>query len=238
MPVAEATRKTLSFPRRHTLPVERVLLEEPAPPFPLWWTPMKAAVHRGVQETRHFVCPYVRLTDEGPDWGVEPNPGDEIGWCMDPNRPDTCFPAGLASATQVPLDEVPYHQVYWRIRRGATARAINKRVWEALVRWASGRGLTVCYWEKDELPVPRERWLGVTGNEFEGEGEGEPPPEAHALLDEFPALRNFGRHALLMKGDEVLFDPACSYRPMWGTQPKSYSLDDIEYGLSFETGGD
>lgn len=67
----------------------------------------------------HFKThPIVRLTAAGIDWGVAPDCGDEIGYCMQPYRGDDCLQAAVATCAQVPIEQIPDLNLAARFERG------------------------------------------------------------------------------------------------------------------------
>jgi hypothetical protein len=160
------------------------------------------------------VYPIVRLTEDGVDWGAAPGPGDEIGYGMRPLRLDECLRAAVATATQIPIEQVPDLRLDDRLRRGDRSQDISRDGWSRIETWAGTKGLTLKLWPK--TPAQRERWIGVCA------GAGEV----------------FGDHCLVMCHNRVVFDPACSIAPPPGTALAAYSPESIVYGLSFESEGE
>ncbi|MEK6273356.1 MAG: hypothetical protein AABM42_12055 [Actinomycetota bacterium] len=174
----------------------------------------------------------VRLTDAGPDWGVMPGPNDQVGYAMDPFREDDCFQAAIATATQVPIEQVPDLDIDRQLEEGVDPLTIDELGWQRIERWAGKRGLELRFW--DELPVPRERWIGVSRLDqgllrqiFLASGDP-PTPRLHG--DEYL----FFDHCQVMADDQLVFDPVCSQSPPPGHTHKAYSISEMVYGISFE----
>jgi hypothetical protein len=165
--------------------------------------------------------PIVRLTDDGIDWGAEPGPGDEIGYCMNPNplRTDTCFQAAIATVTQIPIEEVPDLNIDRRLKEGADPDELNRMGWDRIDRWAAKRGLTPRLWE--QVPVPRRRWIGVVVIEASRFARGHDEPV-------------FDDHCLIMSFDRLIFDPMCSVTPPPGMRLMDFRPTDITYGITFD----
>lgn len=166
------------------------------------------------------IHPIVRLTEKGVDWGSEPGPGDLIGYGMHPYRTDDCVQAAIATATQIPIEQVPDLGILRRARlRGEDPAEISETSWGRIETWAITRGLTLRFWEG--LPLPQQRWIGVVVDDPD-DGETED---------------HFLDHCLVLVRDRLLFDPACSVKPPPGMEPLSaghFSLDQITYGFSLD----
>lgn len=176
--------------------------------------------------------PIVRLTEEGIDWGVMPRPGDLVGYAMNPARQNDCWPAAIATCTQIPIEQVPdpLPQIERKIERGVDPEQANAEGWGTVLRWADRHGWEIHHW--DEVPVPRERWIGVVV-----------PPRSKVLV---PTADNsglrplaegevaFASHGLVMSYDRLLFDPMVSIVAPPGLRTARYTPDEITYGLSFE----
>lgn len=173
----------------------------------------EAFIERLDREGRRPIHPIVRLTDDGVDWGVIPRKGDEVGYGMHPYRSDGCLRAAIATATQVPIEQVPDLRLDDRLDRGEDLDEISRTSWVCIEEWAASRGLVMKFWT--EVPAPRERWIGVSKDEE----------------DELP----FGDHCLVMCRDRLLFNPNCSVMPPPGTEVFNATTDSITYGLSFES---
>lgn len=195
-----------------------VLLDRPEGPTPddpstqrRWWQKLKREQRKRVK-TR----PIVRIADDEVDWGSAPGPDDEVGYGMRPYARDDCFRAAIATAVQAPIEEVPDLKLHHRFLGGEDPMEINRRAWEAIGRWAEDGGYVPMFWDDDELPVPRDRWIGVIKS----------PSRA--------ADSPFADHCLVMCHDSLVFDPACSAKALPGTQPLRLSPSLIEYGITFE----
>jgi hypothetical protein len=204
-------RKVATLPSARKARSRRVLLDRPSAALPedAWVREWRRANARPWRE-----YPIVRLTAEGVNWGVMPEPGDEIGYAMDTYRTDTCMQAATATATQVPIEQVPDPDLDTRFRRGDDIDEINLAAWTRFARWADRRGLKMLLWSQDEVPVPRRRWIGVAETE-------RPEPE-------------FVDHCVVMAFDRLIFDPICGVKPPAGHEIRSFGPADITYGISFD----
>lgn len=196
------------------------LLREPVPGTPRGWLSALRYMHDHEREQRSQIKtrPIVRIEDGKVDWGVEPGPGDEIGYGMGPFTFDDCLRAAIATAVQVPAEDVPYRYLRSREAR-ERPHEVTHDLWGAITHWADGLGLTVRHWPKAELPPPRHRWIAV----LERPGTGDKP---------------FNDHCLVMSGDHVVWDPLCSVRPppglaRWQWDPSDLSSL-IKYGITFD----
>jgi len=176
--------------------------------------------------------PVVRLTEHGIDYGTEPQPGDEVGYAMDPYRTDDCFQAAIASATQVPIEQVPDLALDQRLWRGDDPEQVSDTSWERIQRWASKCGLALTF--HSEVPVERSRWLGVcvAGHSDRAAFEIRPDGTWAERKDEVPPA--FNDHCLVMSHARLIFDPSCSVRLPPGMQLMKYTPNHITYGISFD----
>jgi hypothetical protein len=166
--------------------------------------------------------PIARLTEDGIDYGGRPQPGDEIGYGMDPYRTDDCFQAAIATCTQIPIEQVPDLQLDKRLSEGTSPEEISRASWDRIDWWAVKRRLRLTYF--DHVPVPRERWIGVI------EYRGPVPTEHHAS----GGNHGFTDHCLVMCHDRLVFDPSCSVRVPAGMRLLCFDPKDITYGISFD----
>jgi hypothetical protein len=161
--------------------------------------------------------PVVRLTEDGPDYGTWPQPGDEIGYGMGPIRRDNCLQAAVATALQHPIERVPDLRIDERIEAGEDPRHVSDSSWLRIMTWADRLGLTLTFHD-DVLPVDRDRWIGVC-----------PCPEGSFML---------GDHGLVMRRAELLFDPSLGLDCPPGTRPRRFDPADIAYGITFDSRGE
>lgn len=153
--------------------------------------------------------PVVRLTEAGVDSSTRPRLGDEIGYCMDPWRYDDCLQAAVATATQVPIQNVPALELHKQFCQGADPDAISRDAWARFEQFASGRGMQMVF--HDTVPAARRRWIAVAVR---------------------PKL--FGDHCFVMSHDRLLFDPGISLRRPPGRELRRYRPTEIAYGISFD----
>lgn len=146
-----------------------------------------AAAYREWERDPVRLCPVVRLTADGPDFGVWPGEGDEVGYGMFPypDRGDDCFPAAIATALQHPIEQVPDLRIDARIAAGEDPVTVSRSSWLRIDRWARELGFVLTI--HDEVPVARDRWVGVC-----------PDPAGSWML---------GDHCLVMSRERLLFDP-------------------------------
>jgi hypothetical protein len=138
------------------------------------------------------------------------------GWCMSPVRMDDCLRPSIATVLQVPVEQVPDPQLDERLARGEAPEQINRAGWDRLEGWLAGRGLRLAV-HHDELPVARDRWIGVV--------RGQAP-----VGDELP----FMDHCLVMSRRRVLLNPMVSIPPPSGMRAPVYALEHVGYGITFE----
>jgi hypothetical protein len=172
-----------------------------------WAADMRHGVLSGVN-----VHPVARLTDDGVDFGVAPKPGDQVAYGMCPHRTDDCLQAAIATATQVPIEQVPDLKLDRRRAEGEDPDEISRSSWERLERWAAKRGLVMRFWLHP--PPPAERWIGVV--RWRGEEMA------------------FGDHCLVMLHDRLLFDPSASTKPQPGTNNMRFTPNQIDYAITFD----
>lgn len=177
---------------------------------------VQAWLEKFESESRKAIHPIVRLTDDGIDWGAPPGPGDEIGYGMHPYRTDDCLRAAIATATQIPIEQVPDLRLDQRLEAGEDPEEIARASWNRLSAWAAVRELTVRFWPKDALPPPRRRWVGVAND------EGQRGQLA------------FGDHCPVMCKERLIFNPDCSVVPPPGSEVATYYTNAILYGISFD----
>ena len=169
--------------------------------------------------------PVVRLTEDGPDFDGVPEAGDEIGYCMDPWRGDDCFQAAIATAAQIPIQEVPDLALKKQLREGGDPEEISRAAWTRIAEFAYERGLRLVFHKR--VPVARLSWIGVIvvpgGRSYVAGPSG-------LILAGDAGFRN---HCLVMRHDQLVFDPACSVQSPPGYAVESYDPTQITYGISF-----
>lgn len=184
--------------------------------------------------------PVVRLTDEGVDWGVWPQKGDEIGFGMDPYESDDCLRAAIATCTQTPVEQVPDFALERRLQKGESPAEVSRTSWERLHQWAATRRLTLEV--SGSVPMEHERWIGVVESANTERFIGLTQDEWREYREETAVRRGaheftatpFQDHCLVMRGEDLHFDPACSVRVPPGALYR-YEFDpaDITYGIAF-----
>lgn len=172
--------------------------------------------------------PVVRLTPDGIDWGAAPRAGDEIGYGMDPYDTDDCLRAAIATATQVPIEEVPALTLDQRLDRGEGPDEISRTTWQTIDRWADDRGLEG--WFHEDVPVSRRRWIGVIATDHQVsvfiDAAGQVVPDEESAT--------FNDHCLVMSHEDLVFDPSCSVKLPPGMRMMAYDPSEITYGISFD----
>lgn len=129
-----------------------------------------------------------------------------VGWAA--QRPDDCQRAAIATCLQVPIWEVPDPHLDERLARGReSVGTISRRTWEELDAWLAARGLRR---RMHRPPEDLDRWVGIV------------PGGAGA----------FQGHALVMVGDQVLFDPASPHAAR--LRMLVFNRAHVACGLSFE----
>lgn len=214
---------------------KRFLLREPEGPTPddpiaakAWWRERKLEARSRIKRR-----PIVRLLEDGVSWGVRPGPDDEIGFGMRPHgRADDCLQVAIATVTQIPVEDVPALDLRDRVSRGEDPEKINESAWATIASWAEGRSLEVLLWGHDELPVPRNRWIGVVpGPSAPTERRTRDPQGGVTRL---VVANNFSDHCLVMAEDRLIFDPSVSCKPPPGHKPLHLDPVNIAYGISIE----
>jgi hypothetical protein len=175
--------------------------------------------------------PIVRLGADGIDWGATPGPGDEIGYAMHPYLTDDCFRAAVATATQVPIEQVPDLKLDRRLSQGEDPDEISQTSWERIESWGAKRGLALRFW--DEVPVPRRRWIGVVKSLATGQLSSSIDEYGNVSLSE--GAGGFHDHCLIMDHERLVFDPAVAVKPPPGFQGLNFRPEQISYGISFES---
>jgi hypothetical protein len=217
-------RKRKAEQKRAVLGGDRVFLREPvrptrlpgdADPIPIFET----FFEKVDRERAKAIHPIVRLTENGVDWGVIPRQGDEIGYGMHPYRVDDCLRAAIATATQIPVEDVPDLGLDDRLDRGEEPDEVGLAVWAQVQRWAATHELAMRFWET--LPAPRDRWIGVSGS------------GTAAAAEKRKGASPFLDHCLVMCRDRILFNPVCSVVPPPGTEAGGYRYS-FTYGISFD----
>lgn len=153
---------------------------------------------------------------------------NEVGYCMDPERTDDCLRPAVATALQVPVEQVPDPRLDQRLARGDDPEEIGRDTWVRLMEWLDRRGLQLSIHR--DVPVARERWIGVCPGGVPTENQ-----VALARLMGFQFRGNpFADHCLVMSHDEILFDPAISLRLPRGVRTRAWRPSQVAYGLTFD----
>lgn len=148
-----------------------------------------------------------------------------VGYNVRVPRRDDCWAAAVATTLQVPIDEVPDPRVDERRRGGESFDEISRSAWRELERWLARRRLrTITH---RTVPAGRRRWIGVV-----------------------PLRGQFNDHCLVMRGDDVLFDPSMDFpipfvglaglmpgsdlSALRGITVRLWGAEDVRWGFSFQ----
>lgn len=156
--------------------------------------------------------PLARLSEDG-----------EVGYYADPVRWDDCLRAAIATALQIPPEQIPDPRLHARLNAGDDPDEISDESWLRIAEWAERRGLQMMLHEEDEVPADRERWIGVcvyTPRWDELWQMDEPNP--------------FGDHCLVMSYDRVIFEPAARAIVPRGMELQTWDASEVTYGISFD----
>jgi hypothetical protein len=205
-------------------------------------------------------APYLGLRSRPPGGRRQtvPLPGGEVGYTMEPGRPDGCLAPCIATILQTPVEEVPDPRVDER-RASAPAAVpddlIVELAWTILDAWLADRGLqAVVHYDE---PVHLERWIAVcvppaievvhptNGSRIRGrdvflyldaarDTVATDDAETARLVAEATTAVRFGLHALVMCRDRVYHDPAIGLDPPPGQTHCPYEIDDVAYGITIE----
>ena len=97
---------------------------------------------------------------QGPEHDAAPTTvlGDgTAGYYM--RRGDDCWPAAIATVTQVPLDEVPDLRLDEQVELGQDPAEVELWAWQTVEDWCSDQALRMVL--HTQLPARRRRWIGV-----------------------------------------------------------------------------
>lgn len=138
----------------------------------------------------------------------EPLVDGTVGYFVRAPRTDDCFAAAVATALQVPIDEVPDPRIDERLAAGAAPDEIDRSAQEEMKRWLWARGLRMVGHRK--LPTGLRRWIGIV---------------------QMPGA--FNSHSLVMSRHEILFDPTLFH---WPDMPpvQQCGFEQVTSGLSFQ----
>jgi hypothetical protein len=153
-----------------------------------------------------------------------------VGYCMQPDRPDDCLRPAVATATQIPVEQVPDPRLGQRSEAGDHTEDIARETWERLTAWLNGRGLDLKFHES--VPVPLERWIGVV------DVGTKPEDEEAAYYRRWGVVAprgEFQTHCVVMSHDSILLDVAAS---MWIPSNMRWAMrqwhpTDVKWGISF-----
>lgn len=136
----------------------------------------------------------------------------EIGYGM--RRTDDCLRAAIATATQIPISELPDPRLDERLRAGDDVSQISSEALAQLVRCLDEHRLELAFHR--EVPLELDRWVAVLSA-----SSGRP----------------FMDHCLVMSHSRKIFDPAWGCKPPPGMRPRRWFADMIVYGISFDRKG-
>ena len=179
------------------------------------WTPNRAqrrALARIGPIGASHQRPLAQLSEDG-----------EIGYYADPVRWDDCLRAAIATALQVPPEQIPDLRLHARLDAGEDPDEISDSSWLRIAEWAERRGLRMMLHEEHEVPADRERWIGVCVH----------PVRWHELA-RFDEPNPFVDHCLVMSYDRVIFEPAARAIVPRGMEPQTWDASEVTYGISFD----
>jgi hypothetical protein len=148
---------------------------------------------------------------------------------MDATRTDDCLRPAIATAIQVPVEQVPDPRIDERQDAGDDPDVITRESWARIQEWLHKRGLQLVF--HDTVP-DRARWVGVIqGPEITADLIEDAGTEGLHYRDHAGC---FNDHCVVMSYGEIFFDPAISFTAPPGLVGRPYVPSDIEYGISFE----
>ncbi len=171
--------------------------------------PLNRAARRAKRPASPLPRPLARLGRDG----------TEIGYYADPTRWDDCMRAAIATATQIPIEQVPDPRLHDRWAAGDDPDQISDESWLRIAEWADRRGLQLMLHET--VPADRERWIGICVY----------TPSWHELV---LAENPFPDHCLIMSYGDIIFDPAAMAVVPSGMRVQTWKPADVTYGLSFD----
>ena len=159
---------------------------------------------------------------------VVPLENGETGYGMSPGRTDDCFQAAIATALQVPIEQVPDLRLDKRLAAGDDRDEIDRQSWLRLAEWLGRLGLWMTFHE--DPPFQRERWVGVVFGRDRLVGAPVPGAPAGVVWRDNP----FTDHCLVMARNTIAFDPAVTQRLHPGVRPFPWQAHDVDYGITFD----
>lgn len=155
----------------------------------------------------------------------------EVGYCME--RTDQCLQAAIATAIQVPIEQLPDLRLDQRVVRGEPTDEVNRTSWARMGAWLAKRGLALQFHE--QVPVHRHRWVGVITAGPLGDEDIDYLVNLLGVTREVIEGREyFNDHCLVMSYDRLVFDPSIGITPPPGLAVREWDPDEITYGISFD----
>ena len=152
-------------------------------------------------------------------------------------RIDDCLRPAIATATQIPIEQVPHLRLLDRLTAGEDPEAISIDSWLRIAGWLNRRGLELVF--HDIVPVDRERWIGVCPDAPGEYDAGHLTRQMRRRLPraarQYADVRNpFADHCLVMSHNRVIHDPAKGLPVPSGMKLRTWSAADVTYGISFD----
>ena len=133
------------------------------------------------------------------------------GWCIRAPRADDCWQAVVATALQVPIEDVPDSRIDERLEDGESADEIGRSYDLEFREWLRGQRLRMTRFAVEPGRLPKlPRWIG-----------------------QCPVRGDFQDHCLVMSGPDVLFDPIVTLEDQLGRKVKAWGADDVRIGYAF-----
>ncbi len=124
-------------------------------------------------------------------------------------RRDDCLQFAIASAAQIPPNQIPDLRIEQQFGEGTEPEEINRRNLDTMVRWMHKCGMQIMV--HNEAPVSERRWIAVT-----------------------PGREVFGDHCVLMSRRDPLFDPSQLLPPAHDEPVSLHDTTTILYALTIE----
>lgn len=147
-------------------------------------------------------------------------------------RSDDCFRAAIATAAQIPIEQVPDPRLDERVRAGEDIDQIDFDAWGRISAWLDRRGMQLVV--HDTPPWERERWIGIRPGlaQLASEFPDMPPERWYSMLEGCGVA--FDDHCLIMSRERVIFDPAVGVEPPPGMRLQPADPSKITYGITID----
>ncbi len=124
-------------------------------------------------------------------------------------RRDDCLQFAIASAAQIPPNQIPDLRIEQQVGEGKDPQQIGEQNLNTMVEWMNRQGLRIMV--HNNPPVSERRWIAVT-----------------------PGREVFGDHCVLMSGRDPLFDPSQLLPPARDEPVSLHDTTTILYALTIE----